>query len=140
VQRLAGEFSARHGVSIDFAHGPLPTSLPSDVALCLFRVTEASLANIAKHSRARSARIHLHGTPDGIHLTVEDDGIGFEMTHLTSKSGLGFVSMQERLRVLRGAVRVDSAPSRGTRIDVWVPSTSLVTIAASLLGLQGVQD
>ena len=130
VQKLAGEFSARHGVSIDFAHGPLPASLPSEVALCLFRVTEASLANIAKHSRAGSARIHVHGTEDGIHLTVEDDGIGFEVTDLASKGGLGFVSMQERLRALRGTVRVDSAPSRGTRIDVWVPSTSLVTSAS----------
>jgi signal transduction histidine kinase len=121
IQKLAGEFSARHGVSIDFAPGPLPASLPSDVALCLFRVTEASLANVAKHSHAKSARIDVRDTPEGIHLTVEDDGIGFEMTRLTSKGGLGFVSMQERLRALRGTVRVDSAPSRGTRIDVLVP-------------------
>jgi signal transduction histidine kinase len=131
VQKLAGEFSAHHGVSIDFTHEPLPASLPSEVAVCLFRVTEASLANIAKHSQARSARIHVHGTPEGIHLTVEDDGIGFEVMGLTGKGGLGFVSMQERLRVFRGTVRVDSAPSRGTRIDVWVPSRSLVTRAPS---------
>jgi hypothetical protein len=39
---------------------------------------------------------------------------------------MGFVSMRERLRVLRGTVRVDSAPSCGTKIDVWVPAASLV--------------
>ena len=61
------------------------------------------------------------GTPDGIHLRVEDAGTGFDMTTLGSKAGLGFVSMQERLRVLHGTIRVDSAPSRGTRIDAWVP-------------------
>ena len=125
VQKLVDEFSARHGVSIDFAHGPLPAPLPSDVALCLFRVTEESLANIAKHSQARSARVQVHGAADGIHLFVEDDGIGFDVTHRASKAALGFVSMQERLRLLRGTIRVDSARSRGTRIDAWIPSTSL---------------
>ena len=38
--------------------------------------------------------------------------------------------MQERLRVLRGTVRVDSAPSRGTRIDVWVPHETIAQDAA----------
>jgi signal transduction histidine kinase len=39
-----------------------------------------------------------------------------------SKAGLGFVSMQERLRALHGTMHVDSAPSRGTRIEAWVPA------------------
>ena len=50
--RLVNEFSTRHGIAIEFAHGPVPAPLPSEVALCLFRVTEESLTNIAKHSQA----------------------------------------------------------------------------------------
>jgi signal transduction histidine kinase len=126
VQKLVAEFSERHGISIEFAHVSLPSPLPSDVALCLFRVTEEGLTNIAKHSQARSARIDVRGTSDGIHLIVEDDGVGFDVTTLARRVGLGFVSMQERLRLLRGTIRVDSTPSRGTRIDAWVPATSLV--------------
>jgi signal transduction histidine kinase len=126
LQRLTNEFSARHGVAIDFAHAGVPSSLPTDVALSLFRVTEESLTNIAKHSRAQSARVHLKGRPDGITLTVEDNGIGFDSDHLEHRAGLGFVSMRERLRVIRGTVRVDSRPSRGTTITVWVPAASLV--------------
>jgi signal transduction histidine kinase len=68
------------------------------------------------------------GAPDGIHLKVEDAGTGFDMTRLESKAGLGFVSMQERLRVLHGTIHVDSAPSRGTRIDAWVPPTILTSV------------
>jgi PAS domain S-box-containing protein len=128
LQKLVSEFSARHGIAIDFEHGALPASLPSDVALCLFRVTEESLTNIAKHSQAKSARVRVNGSSDGIHLTVEDAGRGFDVDSLERRVGLGFVSMRERLRVLRGTVRVDSAPSRGTRIDVWVPATSLVPV------------
>ena len=121
LQKLISEFSERHDISITFAHESLPASLPSEVALCLFRVAEESLTNIAKHSRARSANVHVTGSADGIHLRVEDAGTGFDMATLGSRAGLGFVSMQERLRVLHGTIHIDSAPSRGTRIDAWVP-------------------
>jgi PAS domain S-box-containing protein len=129
VERLVGEFSARHGIDIDFDHASMPESLPSDVALCLFRITEESLANIAKHSRASRARINLWGESDGLHLRVEDSGVGFDSESLDRQAGLGFVSMRERLRVLRGTVRVDSAPARGTRIEVWVPPADAPTRA-----------
>jgi PAS domain S-box-containing protein len=131
LQKLVSEFSARHGIAIDFEHGALPAPLPSDVALCLFRVIEESLTNIAKHSHAKSASVHVNSASDGIHLTVEDSGSGFDLNAPEGRAGLGFVSMRERLRVLRGTVRVDSVPSRGTKIDVWVPATSLVSVTTS---------
>jgi signal transduction histidine kinase len=121
LQKLVSEFSDRHQIAITFGHTSVPPSLPSEVALCLFRVAEESLTNIAKHSQARSATIHVAGALDGIHLQIEDAGTGFDMAAVESRAGLGFVSMQERLRVLHGTIHVDSAPSRGTRIDAWVP-------------------
>ncbi len=125
LQKLVSEFSDRHGIEIAFAHASVPAPLPNEVALCLFRVAEESLTNIAKHSKARSARVHLAGAPDGLHLTVQDAGEGFNTTSTKSRAGLGFVSMQERLRVLHGTIEVDSAPSRGTRIAAWVPPATL---------------
>jgi signal transduction histidine kinase len=122
LQKLVAEFSDHHNIPVELTHASLPTPVPADVALCLFRVTEESLNNVARHSHASAARVDVNGAPDGVHLTVKDDGKGFDMTQLQSRTGLGFVSMQERLRVLRGTVRIDSAPSRGTTIDVWVPS------------------
>jgi PAS domain S-box-containing protein len=128
LQRLVKEFTARHEIEIDFAHSGIPAPLPPDVALCLFRVTEESLTNIAKHSGSKSARVDLRGDAEGIHLNIEDAGAGFDMTALERKAGLGFVSMRERLRVLRGGVHIDSAPGRGTRIDVLIPASSLTTM------------
>src|SRR5262245_41911097 len=121
LQRLVQEFSARHGIDIDFAHGPLPAPLPSDVALCLFRVTEESLANIAKHSHAASAAVDVHADGGGIHLTIEDSGRGFDGS-IERRHGLGFVSMRERLRAVSGTVHIDSSPARGTTVTVWVPA------------------
>ena len=127
LQKLVSEFSERHGIAITFAHASLPAPLPSDVALCLFRIAEEALTNIAKHSKARSANIHVVGAPDGLHLRVEDAGTGFDTAILASKAGLGFVSMQERLRVLHGTIQVDSDPSRGTKIKAWVPPSVLTS-------------
>jgi PAS domain S-box-containing protein len=137
LQRLVTEFSVRHGIAIDLVHRSVPASLPSEVALCLFRVTEESFTNIAKHSRAKSARVLVNGDADGIHLTVEDTGTGFDVDSVQRAGGLGFVSMRERLRVVRGTVRVDSSSSRGTTINVWVPASSLLAAAPDAAAATG---
>jgi signal transduction histidine kinase len=129
LQKLIAEFSDGHDIRVAFEHDGLPSPLSSEVALCLFRVVEESLTNIAKHSGALAARIRLHGGLDGLHLSVEDSGVGFHPGSLERRAGLGFVSMQERLRVFKGTIRVDSAPSRGTKIEAWVPSASLQPVA-----------
>ena len=130
LQKLLGEVSQRHDIAISFVHDALPSSMPSDVALCLFRVVEEALSNIARHSEARSARIRVKGDSSGVHLTVEDTGRGFDSASTQSKAGLGLVSMHERLRALRGTVRIDSVPGRGTRIDVWIPNGTIAQDAA----------
>jgi signal transduction histidine kinase len=121
LQKLVSEFSERHNISIAFAHASVPASLPSEIALCLFRVAEESLTNIAKHSKADAAKVHVIGAPDGIHLSVEDAGVGFDTGANMTRPGLGLVSMQERLRAVHGTIQVNSAPSGGTKIDAWVP-------------------
>jgi signal transduction histidine kinase len=123
VQKLVTDFSVRYDIPIDFAHEGVP-SLPADVALCLFRITEEGLMNLAKHSHATSAAVRITGGPDGVRLTIEDNGVGFNSDAAASHAGLGFVSMRERLRVLRGSVRLDSAPGCGTRIEASVPAAA----------------
>lgn len=122
VQRLVKECSERYGIPIAFTHAPLPGPVASDVALCLFRIVEESLTNIARHSRAASATVDVASDRDGIRLTVADEGVGFDPGLIDTREGLGLVSMRERLRLVKGNIRIHSAPSRGTRIDAWVPS------------------
>jgi signal transduction histidine kinase len=137
LTKLVDEFAERHHISIEFVHVPLPPSLPSEVALCLYRITEESLTNIAKHSKAGSAQVRVSTEPENIHLTVKDAGVGFDARRLEGRAGLGLVSMQERVRLIRGTIRVDSTPAQGTSIDVWVPSTSpAASMTASSLSLK----
>jgi signal transduction histidine kinase len=120
LQRLVKECAQRFAIPIAFTHSSTG-AIPSEVALCLFRIAEESLTNVAKHSKATSARVNLSAQGDGVHLTVADEGVGFDPTLLDVNPGLGFVSMRERLRLVRGSVHVRSAPGQGTTIEVRVP-------------------
>jgi PAS domain S-box-containing protein len=131
VKSLVGDFSNRHGISVAFVDESHASSLPPGVALSLFRIVQESLNNIAKHSRARSVKVRITGRAEHVHLTIEDDGIGFNAASLDRHAGLGFVSMRERLRLLNGTVRVDSAPGRGTRVVVDVPVATEARDAAA---------
>lgn len=124
LQRLMTEFSSRHGITIEFngaALNGLPAPLSSEISLCLFRIAEECLNNIAKHSGAKSARVELAAARDSVKLTVQDYGKGFDTRLLEGRTGLGFVSMRERLRLVRGTIEVHSTLSKGTRIEARVP-------------------
>jgi signal transduction histidine kinase len=122
VERLTAEWSSRSGIRADFTRRVLSSPVSSDVALCLFRVAEESLANIAKHSGAGTARVEVADDGSAITLSIEDDGVGFQPETVETKAGLGFISMRERLRIVGGTIRVRSGPSRGTRVDASVPA------------------
>ena len=114
------ELSARHEIKIVFKEKGCSGLLPKDVTLCLFRIVQESVRNVIKHSGAREASVVLVGTRDVIHLSVSDNGRGFDVDSLKSKSGLGFISMKERLRLVGGVISVHSS-ARGTKIEVSVP-------------------
>ena len=121
VRGLCGELGRAHGLGIDFAAEGVPSSIPADTALCLYRIAQEALSNVIKHSGARHARVELRGSPDAVSLGIADDGSGFDPGSVAGKGGLGLVGMRERLRLVGGEISIDSRPSGGTRIDVRIP-------------------
>ena len=121
ARALCAEFSKKQGVEVYFTEHDVPPQLPNHVSLCLYRILQESLQNIAKHSEAGVVKVELERGLDGVHLTVEDDGIGFDPAN-QSRGGLGLLSMRERLHLVCGSIRIDSAPSQGTRVKVLVPN------------------
>ncbi len=121
VRGLCNELGQVHGLVIEFAAEGVPSSIPTDTALCLYRVAQEALRNVIKHSGARHARVELRGSPDAVHLMVADDGSGFDPGAAVGKGGLGLVSMRERLRLVGGEINVGSRPSGGARVDVCTP-------------------
>ena len=104
-----------------FESTSVPRSLPEDVSLCLYRVAQESLRNIAKHAMAVSVRVVLAGRKDGIALRVEDTGDGFDPNEAKGKGGLGLISMEERVRLLNGKFTIHSQPGKGTTVEVFLP-------------------
>jgi two-component system CheB/CheR fusion protein len=114
-------FSTQLNIQCKVESRNVPASLPEDVSLCLYRVAQESLRNIAKHSRASRVRVALAGKKDGIALRIEDAGDGFDLKQVKGKGGLGLISMEERVRLLNGQFAIHSQPGKGTTVDIFVP-------------------
>jgi signal transduction histidine kinase len=118
------EFSGQHGITIDFESEELPAELSSDVSLCLYRVLQEALHNAAKHSGGQQFGVRVWTTPRHVHLEVRDDGVGFNVQKIRESSGLGLVSMQERVKLVSGELAITSIPQHGTTVHARVPLTA----------------
>jgi signal transduction histidine kinase len=118
------EFGEQQKVEIDFQTHDMPGPLSPDASLCFFRVLQEALHNSAKHSGVRHFEVRLWGASDEIHLTVRDSGVGFEREAARTSRGIGLISMEERLKLLKGTLSIESQPQRGTTIHARVPLSS----------------
>lgn len=125
VSATSTAFADRTGVSVKVACALLTSRLPADTELALYRILQESLKNVEKHARARHVTVDLT-KPDGhVHLSIKDDGIGFDLKHLPAhrkKSGdLGLLGMRERATYVGGTLEIKSARGTGTAVDVSIP-------------------
>jgi PAS domain S-box-containing protein len=121
MESECANLTQREGIAVKYESHNVPTTLPRDVALCLYRIAQEALRNIAKHAKTTEAYVALVGTDDAIRLSVWDDGVGFDPAQIHKKPGLGLASMEERVRLIRGRLSIQSDPGKGTSIEVWVP-------------------
>jgi PAS domain S-box-containing protein len=123
VKSLCDEVSlVQNGkLKVHFHQSGLPADLPKDTTLCIFRVSQEILRNCVKHSGAEFVQVVLTKRDHDIRLAISDNGCGFDTRSEVMEKGLGFISMQERLRLAGGEIQIYSQPGRGTRIDASVP-------------------
>jgi PAS domain S-box-containing protein len=114
-------FSQREGIAVCYTPQDIPPGIPKEVALCLYRIAQEGLRNIAKHSSAREARVSLTADDDSILLSIEDAGVGFSSRQSQGNLGIGLASMEERARLIGGEFSVRSEPGNGTLVEVWAP-------------------
>jgi two-component system, NarL family, sensor histidine kinase UhpB len=114
---------ARQGtlvLSVDL--DPLPGAVGKDAAICLFRVAQEALNNVARHAGACAASVTLRKMDEGLLLAVRDDGVGFDPLDPKRRRSLGLASMRERVELVDGSLDIESTPGRGTEIIAWVPA------------------
>ena len=91
------------------------------LSLCLYRVTQEALRNVARHSRASSVEVELRTVGGGLELAVHDNGVGFDPTRKRGQPTLGLAGMRQRLSLVDGELLIDSAPGGGTTIAARAP-------------------
>jgi signal transduction histidine kinase len=124
MNSFCAEFGERKKVEIDFTNHGLPSVVPPDISICLFRVLQEALHNGVKHSGVHKFEVHLWGAADEIHLTVSDSGTGFDLEAARKGRGLGLTRMEQRLKLVEGTFSIDSRPQPGTTIHARVPVSS----------------
>lgn len=116
-------FDERTGIRTElFVADPLDRLSP-EVEICVYRVVQEALTNVAKHARAASCRVSLRPRQGLLVVAVEDDGIGIREDEATDgrSHGLGLVGVRERVVAIGGTVSVTGTPGKGTWLRAEIP-------------------
>jgi signal transduction histidine kinase len=121
-------FGRRHEIRADVVHERMDQRLAPEIETAAYRIVQEALTNVAKHARATACRVYLQRLPHTVLITIEDNGVGFDPAAEASpeRMGLGLVGIRERASQLRGTVRLESTPSKGTRLTVELPARARV--------------
>ncbi len=129
VEWLAGQFEEQSGITCCFNGDGQDKTLSNDLQVLLFRCIKELLTNIRKHAQAKMVSVTAGKDSTGYRITVEDDGIGFDLSSINSRKdgvgGFGLFSISERLKYQGGSIEIESQLQKGTRITLIVPIACL---------------
>ena len=120
----AGEFSKRTGITVSLDLSGQDQVTGDDLSIALFRITQESLTNVARHSRAGHAIIDLSLNDDSLVLTIQDNGQGVDHEHNTG--GFGLLGMRERAKAIGGTFTLRNRPEGGAEVRIEIPLDSFI--------------
>jgi len=122
---LDEQIRQKHRINCEFEDDGRAKPLDDDIRITLFRDVRELLINVVKHARANKVKVSVSKVGDRIHVTVEDDGWGFDPKEIaatgTTKGGFGLFSIRERLEQLGGHLEIKSAPGCGCKVTMVAP-------------------
>ena len=123
LQSLADKVSARTGIKINLEGSP-NGRLRSSIETTLYRTVQEALNNVVRHANATTVNVRLLEADGLIHCSIQDDGVGFDVLTVlghTARESLGLVAIRERVGILGGRMKINSAPNQGTELCVEIP-------------------
>ncbi|MGG9961967.1 PAS domain S-box protein [Ferruginibacter sp. SUN106] len=115
------QFTANTGIPVEFVTTEREIKLPEPLATCIFRVYQEAFTNITRHSAATKVITSLSIAKNAIIVTIKDNGKGFETTATRSKKSFGILGMKERVLAQGGMFEMNSAPGKGTSMEIQLP-------------------
>jgi len=118
----------RASFSVHFDGSPLARRLDPDLEIVCFRIVQEALTNIARHADAESVVVSIAEDESKVDLTIEDDGLGFDVVEALDRAArgesIGLLGMRERAALAGGELAVRSTPGGGTTIHAQLPLSS----------------
>lgn len=127
IENHIDAFSKNTGLNIDFKHRGKDSGVEYYLTSTIYRMVQEALSNVNKHAEAKNISINLAITDESIQLSISDDGRGFDPEELKKrkfdklKGGFGLEGIGERTELVRGSMKIDSAPGKGTTLTINIP-------------------
>ncbi len=126
IEWLAEDFGLRWEMPCEVQLDGHEVALSDARSTALFRIVQESLTNVARHAQARRVDIRIASDGATVHLTVHDDGVGFDPAAAQERGGsFGLLGMRERALKIGARLRLDSRAGCGTTVDVELPLKDL---------------
>lgn len=126
LNACARDIAGASGLEVTVEAARFDCRLAAEVETALYRIGQEALTNAVKHAKAQGVEVTLAEEGQQVHMTVADDGVGFDPAETTrgdrSVDGVGLLSMERRAAEVGGTFRIDSTPGEGTRVHVRVPA------------------
>lgn len=122
MQTYCAEFTRRTHLPVTFEADETLPQLSDIYNVTLYRLLQEALHNIIKHANATQAWVDLSVEDNTILLTIQDNGHGFDASEIKN-SGIGLSSMNERVTIAGGTLKISSTPERGTIVSAQFPLT-----------------
>src|SRR5215831_16195858 len=119
VRWQASELSRRTGTPVKLQIEGDFDGVGEEGRTCLYRVVQEALTNCARHAQAATIQITMQCKKESLHLSIRDDGLGFDTGR--ARAGLGLIGIEERVKELGGSLAVSSWPNRGTLLRAEIP-------------------
>jgi NarL family two-component system sensor histidine kinase LiaS len=114
-------FRARTGFKLDFQCSIDTHDLPTDIEKELYFTLREGVLNAVRHSRATELRLSLARSKSGYEVKLSDNGVGFVVGNTEGSSHYGLKGMRERIESIGGKFTLQTAPKKGTKIEISIP-------------------
>lgn len=121
VQQLARKINQASKVKVALQTEPQNFELSETKSTALFRIVQEVVNNMLKHADAASINISASKSEQVLHLSITDDGVGFDVNMINSSNGIGWKNIFARADMIHAVVTVNSLPGKGTTVQLQIP-------------------
>ena len=108
-------------LKVNFSAKGFSDQLEHNEEVILYKVIQELVSNIIKHAKASELTIAIENDKKFIRALIKDNGVGFNAAEIDGFTGIGLKNINTRIQYLKGAVHFDTAPNKGTAVNIMVP-------------------